>query len=90
MIKSFTWNQYDKELREKLKDQRAASKAQSDALDSGKLLVKDGITDAFLQQILLRPSEYDVIATMNLNGDYISDAAAGCSRRHWYCSGCKY
>jgi len=42
----------------------------------GKLLVKDVIADAFLQQILTRPAEYDVIATMNLNGDYISDALA--------------
>ncbi len=42
----------------------------------GKLLVKDVICDAFLQQILTRPAEYDVIATMNLNGDYISDALA--------------
>ena len=40
------------------------------------LIVKDVIADAFLQQILLRPSEYDVIATLNLNGDYISDALA--------------
>lgn len=70
----FTWNQYDKIKESDGKD--AADKAQSDALDSGKLLVKDIITDAFFQQILLRPSEYDVIATMNLNGDYISDAAA--------------
>jgi len=42
----------------------------------GKLLVKDAIADNFLQQILTRPAEYDVIATMNLNGDYISDALA--------------
>jgi isocitrate dehydrogenase len=42
----------------------------------GKVLVKDVIADAFLQQILTRPSEYDVIATMNLNGDYLSDALA--------------
>ena len=41
-----------------------------------KLLVKDVIADAFLQQILTRPAEYDVVATMNLNGDYISDALA--------------
>jgi isocitrate dehydrogenase len=41
-----------------------------------KLLVKDAIADAFLQQILLRPAEYDVIATLNLNGDYVSDALA--------------
>ena len=70
----FTWNQYDKIKESDGKE--AADKAQSDALDSGKLLVKDVITDAFFQQILLRPEEYDVIATMNLNGDYISDAAA--------------
>ena len=42
----------------------------------GKILIKDVIADAFLQQILTRPAEYDVIATMNLNGDYISDALA--------------
>ena len=42
----------------------------------GKILIKDCIADAFLQQILTRPAEYDVIATMNLNGDYISDALA--------------
>ena len=40
------------------------------------IVIKDVIADAFLQQILLRPSEYDVIATLNLNGDYISDALA--------------
>ena len=45
---------------------------------SGKVLVKDCICDAFLQQILTRPNEYDVIATMNLNGDYVSDALAAC------------
>jgi isocitrate dehydrogenase len=43
---------------------------------AGKIIVKDVIADAFLQQILLRPAEYDVIATLNLNGDYISDALA--------------
>src|SRR5690606_18649369 len=46
---------------------------------SGKTItIKDVIADAFLQQILLRPAEYDVVATMNLNGDYISDALAAC------------
>ena len=44
--------------------------------DGQELVIKDVITDAFLQQILLRPAEYDVIATLNLNGDYISDALA--------------
>ena len=42
------------------------------------IVIKDVIADAFLQQILTRPDEYDVIATMNLNGDYISDALAAC------------
>jgi isocitrate dehydrogenase len=46
--------------------------------DGHKIIVKDVIADAFLQQILTRPAEYDVIATMNLNGDYISDALAAC------------
>jgi len=45
---------------------------------AGKILVKDCICDAFLQQILTRPADYDVIATMNLNGDYVSDALAAC------------
>jgi isocitrate dehydrogenase len=47
-----------------------------DSKTAGGVVVKDVIADAFLQQILLRPDEYDVIATLNLNGDYISDALA--------------
>ena len=54
----------------------AANKAQDKALAKGALLIKDVIADAFLQQILTRPAEYSVIATLNLNGDYISDALA--------------
>ncbi len=54
----------------------AVSWADSGGDAGDKLLVKDAIADAFLQQILTRPAEYDVIATMNLNGDYISDALA--------------
>jgi isocitrate dehydrogenase len=46
--------------------------------DTSKFVIKDVIADAFLQQILTRPGEYDVVATMNLNGDYISDALAAC------------
>lgn len=72
--KTFTWAEYDEIAAEKGKE--AADLAQQKALDSGKVLVKDVIADAFLQQILLRPSEYSVIATLNLNGDYISDALA--------------
>ncbi|MDD4818310.1 MAG: NADP-dependent isocitrate dehydrogenase [Victivallaceae bacterium] len=55
----------------------AASECDGEAPD-GKILVKDCICDAFLQQILTRPDEYDVIATLNLNGDYVSDALAAC------------
>ena len=46
--------------------------------EESKIVIKDVIADAFLQQILTRPAEYDVVATMNLNGDYISDALAAC------------
>jgi isocitrate dehydrogenase len=70
----FTWLQYDR-IAEK-EGSAAAIKAQEEALSNGKLLIKDMIADAFLQQILTRPAEYSVIATMNLNGDYISDALA--------------
>ncbi len=72
--KTFTWAQYDRILEKDGKD--AANKAQDEAVKQGKVIIKDVIADAFLQQILTRPSEYDVIATMNLNGDYISDALA--------------
>jgi isocitrate dehydrogenase len=72
--KVFTWNQYDKIKAEK--GEAAANEAQATAIAAGKLLIKDAIADAFLQQILLRPAEYDMIATLNLNGDYISDALA--------------
>jgi len=72
--KVFTWNQYDNILSREGK--AAADAAQQSAQSQGKLLIKDVIADAFLQQILLRPSEYSVIATLNLNGDYISDALA--------------
>ena len=50
--------------------------AMSNPVTGSKIVIKDVIADAFLQQILLRPEEYDVIATLNLNGDYISDALA--------------
>jgi isocitrate dehydrogenase len=70
----FTWAEYDRIKAEKGTD--AANSAQAKAEAEGKLIVKDVIADAFLQQILTRPAEYDVIATLNLNGDYISDALA--------------
>ncbi|MBP7238754.1 MAG: NADP-dependent isocitrate dehydrogenase [Saprospiraceae bacterium] len=72
--KVFTWAQYDRIVA--TEGQEAADSAQKAALAGGALLVKDVIADAFLQQILLRPEDYDVIATLNLNGDYISDALA--------------
>ncbi|MBN8191750.1 NADP-dependent isocitrate dehydrogenase [Bacillus sp. NTK074B] len=72
--KVFTWAQYDK-IKE-ADGLEAANKAQSDAEAAGKIIVKDSIADIFLQQILTRPAEFDVVATMNLNGDYISDALA--------------
>jgi isocitrate dehydrogenase len=72
--KVFTWAQYDRIKEEQGSD--AANKAQADAEAAGKIIVKDAIADIFLQQILTRPSEFDVVATMNLNGDFISDALA--------------
>ncbi|MDQ0214976.1 isocitrate dehydrogenase [Oikeobacillus pervagus] len=72
--KVFTWAQYDRIKEEQ--GVEAANKAQSDAEAAGKIIVKDAIADIFLQQILTRPREFDVVATMNLNGDYISDALA--------------
>jgi isocitrate dehydrogenase len=72
--KVFTWAQYDCIKEEQGVD--AANKAQADAETAGKIIVKDAIADIFLQQILTRPSEFDVVATMNLNGDFISDALA--------------
>ena len=70
----FTWAQYDRILESEGKD--SADNTMNKAISDGKIIIKDVIADAFLQQILTRPKEYDVIATMNLNGDYISDALA--------------
>ncbi len=70
----FTWAEYDR-IKEK-EGLDAANRAQAQAEEEGKIIVKDAIADAFLQQILTRPAEYDVVATLNLNGDYISDALA--------------
>jgi isocitrate dehydrogenase len=70
----FTWLTYDKI---KARDgEVAADSAQREAVAAGKIIIKDSIADAFLQQILTRPADYSVIATLNLNGDYISDALA--------------
>jgi isocitrate dehydrogenase len=72
--KVFTWNQHKKISAEK--GEAVANEAQKRAEMEGKIIIKDMIADAFLQQILTRPAEYSVIATLNLNGDYISDALA--------------
>jgi len=72
--KVFTWSEYDRVKEEK--GEEAANAAQKAALDSGKILVKDAIADIALQQVLTRPTDFDVIATLNLNGDYLSDALA--------------
>jgi isocitrate dehydrogenase len=70
----FTWVQH-KQISDK-QGQDTADKMLKQAETDGKVIIKDVIADAFLQQILTRPAEYSVIATLNLNGDYISDALA--------------
>ncbi|MFO0970377.1 MAG: NADP-dependent isocitrate dehydrogenase [Gemmataceae bacterium] len=72
--KVYTWEQWEKT--KKAKDEAAANAEQKAALASGRILIKDAIADITLQQVLTRPDEFDVIATMNLNGDYLSDALA--------------
>jgi isocitrate dehydrogenase len=72
--KVYTWDQW--ELTKKAKGEDAANSEMKAAMAAGKLLVKDAIADIALQQVLTRPEEFDVIATLNLNGDYLSDALA--------------
>ena len=71
---TYTWDQW--ECTVAAKGAQAANDEQQAALDAGRILVKDAIADITLQQVLTRPNEFDVIATMNLNGDYLSDALA--------------
>ena len=70
----YTWAQWEKTKKEK--GETAANDEQKAALKSGKVLIKDAIADITLQQVLTRPEDFDVIATLNLNGDYLSDALA--------------
>ena len=70
----YTWKDYDKTT--EIDGKGKADQEYDDAMKANKIIIKDVIADAFLQQVLTRPKEYDVIATMNLNGDYISDALA--------------
>jgi len=70
----YTWEQWERTKARQ--GEQAANAEQKSALAEGKLLVKDAIADITLQQVLTRPDEFDVIATLNLNGDYLSDALA--------------
>lgn len=72
--KVYTWSKWEKTKKEK--GEEAANAEQKAALAAGKILIKDSIADITLQQILTRPEDFDVIATLNLNGDYVSDALA--------------
>lgn len=71
---TFTWDEWDELKKEH--GEAHANEVQRKALHQGKLLVKDIIADNFLQQILIAPKDFSVVATLNLNGDYISDALA--------------
>jgi isocitrate dehydrogenase len=70
----YTWAQWERTVQEK--GEEAANAEQKAALGSGKLLIKDVIADIVFQQTITRATEFDVLATMNLNGDYLSDALA--------------
>jgi isocitrate dehydrogenase len=72
--KTFTWVQYEKIKKES--GENEAAKALSEAQSVGKIIINDVIADAFLQNTLLTPEKYSVIATLNLNGEYISDQLA--------------
>ncbi|MDZ7828357.1 MAG: NADP-dependent isocitrate dehydrogenase [Halofilum sp. (in: g-proteobacteria)] len=71
---TYTWSQWERTVADQ--GQEAANKEQEAALAEGRVLIKDSIADITLQQVLLRPKDFEVIATMNLNGDYLSDALA--------------
>jgi isocitrate dehydrogenase len=72
--KVYTWQQWEKT--KATSGEKAANDEQAAALKSGRILIKDAIADITLQQVLTRADEFDVVATMNLNGDYLSDALA--------------
>lgn len=71
---TYTWDQWERT--KAAKGEKAANEEQDAAKKAGKIIIKDAIADITLQQVLTRPEEFDVIATMNLNGDYLSDALA--------------
>jgi isocitrate dehydrogenase len=72
--KVYTWSKWERTKKEK--GEEAANAEQKAALAGGAILIKDAIADIALQQVLTRPTDFDVIATLNLNGDYLSDALA--------------
>jgi isocitrate dehydrogenase len=72
--KVYTWNKWEKTKKEK--GEAAANEEQKAAVAAGKVIIKDSIADITLQQVLTRPEDFEVIATLNLNGDYLSDALA--------------
>jgi isocitrate dehydrogenase len=72
--KTYSWDQWERT--KAAKGEKAANEEQDAAKQAGKIIIKDAIADITLQQVLTRPDEFDVIATMNLNGDYLSDALA--------------
>ncbi len=72
--RTYTWGQWERTKAEK--GEAAANAEQDAAVKAGKVVVKDAIADIALQQVLTRPKDFDVIATLNLNGDYLSDALA--------------
>jgi isocitrate dehydrogenase len=72
--KVYTWETWEQTKRDK--GEEAANAEQKAALAAGRVLIKDAIADIALQQVLTRPEEFEVIATLNLNGDYLSDALA--------------
>jgi isocitrate dehydrogenase len=71
---TYTWSRWERTVADQ--GQEAANKEQEAALAEGRVLIKDSIADITLQQVLTRPKDFEVIATMNLNGDYLSDALA--------------
>ncbi len=71
---TYTWSQWERT--KAAKGEQAANEEQRAALAEGRVLIKDAIADITLQQVLTRPDDFDVIATLNLNGDYLSDALA--------------
>lgn len=72
--KTYTWDQWERT--KAASGEKAANEEQAAAVAAGKIIIKDAIADITLQQVLTRPNEFDVIATLNLNGDYLSDALA--------------